>query len=104
MLLVRAVQVAATFKAKTQLALNETAGVMIWELSTDVAGSSSLLNAIDEVIQANGLSGRSPGGGSCPNWISGTQYYVGDVVLYQGAYYITVNDNSGYDPVISAWF
>ena len=44
------------------------------------------------------------GTGSCPAWAAGTQYYVGDIVTYNGSNYICVNDNPGYDPVISTWF
>jgi GH18 family chitinase len=39
-----------------------------------------------------------------PTWISGQSYVVGDIVKYEGALYITVNDNPGYNPTISTWF
>lgn len=42
-----------TIKAKTQLALDEVAGIMIWEIGADAFGANaqySLLRAIDEVI------------------------------------------------------
>ncbi len=44
-----------TIQAKTELALNEIAGIMIWELGEDAFGDDadlSLLKAIDEVIDA----------------------------------------------------
>lgn len=39
-----------TIRSKTQLALKEGSGIMIWELSQDVAGENNLLNAIQEEI------------------------------------------------------
>ncbi|WNO08421.1 glycosyl hydrolase family 18 protein [Teredinibacter sp. KSP-S5-2] len=39
-----------TIRSKTQLALKEGSGVMIWELSQDIAGENNLLNAIQEEI------------------------------------------------------
>ena len=44
-----------TIQAKTELALNEVAGIMIWEIGQDAFGSNiqySLLRAIDEVVDA----------------------------------------------------
>ena len=35
-----------TIKDKTKLAMKEAAGIMIWELTYDVPGRKSLLNAI----------------------------------------------------------
>jgi len=54
-----------TIKAKTELALNEVAGVMIWEIGQDAFGSNiqySLLRAIDEVVNAatSGSSALNP--------------------------------------------
>ncbi len=54
-----------TIKAKTELALNEVAGIMIWEIGQDAFGSNieySLLRAIDEVVDAAtvGISDDSP--------------------------------------------
>jgi len=40
----------ATIKSKTALALDQASGVMIWELSQDAAGASSLLTAIGQVL------------------------------------------------------
>jgi len=51
---------AATIKAKTQLALAEGSGVMIWELSQDATGANSLLKVIhDEIQQADNSSSES---------------------------------------------
>lgn len=36
----------ATIKKKTELAMKKASGVMIWQLSGDTTGESSLLNAI----------------------------------------------------------
>ncbi len=41
-----------TIKAKTELALQFGAGVMIWELSKDSADENSLLNSIDTIIKS----------------------------------------------------
>ncbi len=44
-----------TIQAKTALALNEVAGIMIWEIGQDAFGSNiqySLLRAIDELVDA----------------------------------------------------
>lgn len=40
-----------TMKAKTQLALERGAGIMIWEISEDTTGQYSLLKAINEEVQ-----------------------------------------------------
>jgi predicted chitinase len=50
--------------------------------------------------------GTPPPGGSCtyPDWVAGRQYYTGDIVRYNGAYYRAEHDNPGYDPTISTWF
>jgi chitinase len=46
----------ATIQAKTRLGL-QNGGVMIWELSQDTSGSTSLLNAIYSVAQGTGSAG-----------------------------------------------
>ncbi|AFE08340.1 chitinase [Corallococcus coralloides DSM 2259] len=46
----------ATIQAKTQLG-KQNGGVMIWELSQDTSGSTSLLNAIYSVAQGTGGAG-----------------------------------------------
>ncbi len=98
---------------KVQLALNENiGGIMIWAVDQDHASpSNSLLNVIDAKLNGGGGGGGGGSGGgggggsgSCTAWSAGTQYYVGDIVTYNGSNYICVNDNPGYDPVISTWF
>lgn len=85
-----------TIKAKSQLAIDQGAGVMIWELSQDVNNGFSLLSTIWDVV------GSSSG---CLAWVEGQQYRVGDVVTYSdGNNYVAVHDNPGYNPVISTWF
>ncbi|EPX65303.1 Chitinase [Cystobacter fuscus DSM 2262] len=39
-----------TIKAKAQLALQRGGGIMIWEISQDTSGTTSLLNAISQVV------------------------------------------------------
>jgi chitinase len=61
-----------------------------------------------------GTGGGNPGGGtgggstggSCnaTQWKAGTPYHTGDIVLYNGKYYVATHDNPGYDPTISTWF
>jgi GH18 family chitinase len=41
-----------TIKQKTQMALNQAGGIMIWELSQDAQGANSLLSAINDVVKA----------------------------------------------------
>lgn len=49
-----------TIRSKTQLAVSEGSGVMIWELSQDATGANSLLAVIDEEINnASSNSSRS---------------------------------------------
>ncbi|MDO6427267.1 glycosyl hydrolase family 18 protein [Thalassotalea sp. 1_MG-2023] len=47
-----------TIKAKTELALKQGAGVMIWELSQDVPASMGLLHIINETINNNKKENR----------------------------------------------
>ena len=42
-----------TIKMKTNLAIKEASGIMIWQLSGDAPGAKSLLQVIDEVVKAN---------------------------------------------------
>ncbi|MCX2947492.1 glycoside hydrolase family 19 protein [Lentzea sp. NEAU-D7] len=51
--------------------------------------------------------GGGGGGGTCTSatdWVAGRQYYTGNIVRYNGSYYIAEHDNPGYDPTISTWF
>lgn len=43
-------------------------------------------------------------GGSCPNWVAGTNYAAGVVVRYNGGFYVAEHANPGYDPVVSTWY
>jgi chitinase len=92
-----------TIRSKTQLALQEGSGVMIWELSQDVAGANSLLAAIHSQI-GNGGGSSSSTSTLCPAWVSGQNYAVGDKVTYQGGYYIAEYANPGYIPTVSTYF
>ncbi|MEV6711290.1 glycoside hydrolase family 19 protein [Lentzea sp. NPDC051208] len=51
--------------------------------------------------------GGGGGGGTCTSatdWVAGRQYYTGNIVRYNGSYYIAEHDNPGYDPTVSTWF
>src|SRR5438270_574930 len=37
-------------------------------------------------------------------WQQGHSYNAGDVVRFNGSYYVGTNANPGYDPTISTWF
>jgi len=39
-----------------------------------------------------------------PNWVAGTAYKAGDIVMYAAKPYIALADNPGYDPTISTFF
>ncbi|WP_160280156.1 carbohydrate-binding protein [Cellvibrio mixtus] len=93
-----------TIRSKTQLALQEGSGVMIWELSQDAVGTNSLLAAIHSQIGSGNNSSSSSSSNSCPAWVSGQQYYAGNKVSYQGGYYIAEYDNPGYIPTVSPYF
>ncbi len=93
-----------TIRSKTQLALQEGSGVMIWELSQDAAGTNSLLAAIHSQIGGGNNSSSSSSSNNCPAWVSGQQYYAGNKVSYQGGYYIAEYDNPGYIPTVSTYF
>lgn len=47
-----------TIRRKTELALNQASGVMIWELTQDAAGIESLLTAIAEVVARHSRATR----------------------------------------------
>ncbi|TDW47986.1 putative secreted protein (Por secretion system target) [Flavobacterium sp. 270] len=46
-----------TIKAKTTFAIQNSGGVMIWELSQDATGSKSLLTAVDQVVKGSNPPG-----------------------------------------------
>ncbi|MVN75368.1 hypothetical protein GO988_03425 [Hymenobacter sp. HMF4947] len=48
----------ATIASKTQLALDQASGIMIWELTQDAAGANSLLAAIGRVLAQHGRAGQ----------------------------------------------
>lgn len=103
-----------TIRSKTRLALQRGAGVMIWELAHDGYGAYSLLNVIDTEVKGGATSSVSSSrpasssassvSGSCPAWVEGRQYNVGDKVTYQGGYYIAEYANPGYIPTVSTYF
>jgi hypothetical protein len=74
-----------TIKAKTNLAFDQGGGIMIWELSQDVTGANSLLNAINEVVLQRG-GATDPGTDPDPN--PGTAP-IGKTIWLQG-------NNGGY--------
>ncbi|MEV1049079.1 glycoside hydrolase family 19 protein [Streptomyces sp. NPDC049916] len=41
---------------------------------------------------------------SAPNWQQGVWYNAGQIVRYNGAYYIAEHGNPGYSPTISTWY
>jgi chitinase len=50
-----------TIKQKTQMALNQAGGIMIWELAMDATGANSLLSAIDNVVKASNNNNNTAG-------------------------------------------
>lgn len=48
----------ATMASKTELALTQASGVMIWEMTQDAAGANSLLAAISRVLAQRGRAGQ----------------------------------------------
>jgi len=46
----------------------------------------------------------SDGAKTCPDWAAGQPYEAGARVFFNGAGYIAVHANPGYDPTISTWF
>ncbi len=93
-----------TIRAKTQLAMQQGSGVMIWELSHDAPGSNSLLTTIRTTIGTPTSSSSSSRSTSCSAWVEGKAYVTGNVVSYQGGYYIAEHDNPGYIPTVSTYF
>ncbi len=92
-----------TIRKKTQLALQQGSGVMIWELAADTKDNTSILSAVVATIGGTSSSSSSSSA-NCPAWVDGHQYYTGNVVSYMGGYYIAEHDNPGYTPTISTWF
>jgi chitinase len=50
-----------TIKQKTQLALNQAGGIMMWELAMDAQGPNSLLSAINDVVKSSTNNNNSGG-------------------------------------------
>jgi len=94
-----------TIKAKSELSLAQAGGIMFWEISQDTHDETSLMTTIWDVVGSTVEGGGDPDPGSnYPDWQSGQNYNIGDVVHYNGKHYITVHDNPGYNPVVSHWF
>lgn len=51
-----------TIKQKTQMALSQTGGIMIWELAMDATGANSLLSAINDVVKSSNNNNNNTGG------------------------------------------
>jgi predicted chitinase len=69
--------------------------------TASVAGSTTAMAG----TSVGGAGGTSVAPMPCgPDWIAGTAYGEGDIVKYQGGYYIAEHDNPGYDPLISTYF
>jgi len=67
-----------TIKAKTTLAIQKGAGVMIWQLASDASGVKSLLLAIDQVIKGSGTDTQAP---SAPASLRSTATTASSVAL-----------------------
>jgi chitinase len=69
-----------TMRSKTSYAMAQGGGIGIWELSGDATGSNSLLSAIYQVVEANG--------------VVSTGAPVGQIVTFKGfnGLYVTSND------------
>jgi chitinase len=50
-----------TIKQKTQMALQQAGGIMMWELSQDAQGANSLLSAIHDVVRTNNNNNNNNG-------------------------------------------
>lgn len=80
-----------TMKAKAQLAVDRTGGIMFWELSQDVEDERSLLTTIHNVV--SGVSAPTPTPtpvpGSCtaPAYTAGQAYQGGEQVSFEGGLY-----------------
>ena len=87
--------------------------------ATALGGSNAVAgSAAGSTISSagSGTGGTTPSAGSgsggtpamsqpCgPAWVAGTTYAEGDIVSFQGGYYVAEHENPGYDPVISSYF
>jgi hypothetical protein len=75
-----------------------------------IAGATSMGGAVTMAGAPSAGTGSMAGGGGAPAkvcgpaWAGGTMYHKGDIVQYNGQYYIAEDDNPGYDPVVSTFF
>jgi predicted transglutaminase-like cysteine proteinase len=76
-----------TIKRKTNLAFDQGGGIMIWELSQDVAGANSLLTAIDQVVQERT---GNPNPGPAP---------IGQTIWLRGSNGMYVSSENGEEPM-----
>jgi predicted chitinase len=53
---------------------------------------------------SSGSTGSTGTCGGSSDWVAGRWYKTGDIVKFNGAYYVAEHDNPGYDPTISTWF
>lgn len=83
------------YNGQSYVAVNENPGYNP-EISTWFWGSAN--------GQCDGSGGGTGGGTSCPSWVDGQWYSVGEVVEYNGSYYVADNENPGYTPTVSTWF
>lgn len=84
----------ATMKKKTELGLQRGGGIMIWEITQDVTGPSSLLATIHNTIQTTPVSARSIATLAKPEAMVGS-----GMIRYQGfgkgAYTLSIHSASG---------
>lgn len=74
-----------TIRSKTQYAMRNAAGIMIWELSQDAVGQYSLLSAIDKEVKGSGIHSLDDISASValfPN-PANTGFSIGDLPAYQ---------------------
>ncbi|MFI6099511.1 chitinase [Lentzea sp. NPDC051213] len=50
--------------------------------------------------------GGGGGGGTCTytDWVQGQWYVTGNIVKFEGNFYIAEHDNPGYSPTVSTWY
>src|SRR5260221_7362066 len=72
--------------------------------TTTTAGSSAGGSSSAAGTSAGGTGGSGMGQPCGPEWMKGMTYAEGSIVLFQGAYYVALHENPGYDPTISTYF
>ncbi len=87
-----------TIKQKTQMALNDAGGIMIWQLAMDATGANSLLTAINDVVKLsnNNNNGVTTLGGTykLQNRHSGLSLDINAASSADGARVQQWNDNT----------